>query len=66
MTPDRFRKCLALIGWSGRQLAAMLDMDERQVRRWAAGASIPIAVAGWLERLATCHESNPPPDKNAP
>lgn len=50
MTPDRFRSCLAALQWSQRGLADMLHMDERQVRRWAAGAVIPAAVAAWLEQ----------------
>ena len=64
MTPDRFRICLALIGWSGRKLADMLQMDERQVRRWAAGADIPPRVATWLETLAKHHERHPPPERS--
>lgn len=66
MDSDRFRECLASIGWSGRKLADMLAMDERQVRRWAAGSAIPQPVADWLEKLAHCHEHNPPPAKDAP
>lgn len=61
MTPDRLRECLALLSWSQRGLAAILDMDERQVRRWAAGATIPDDIGAWLERLARFHERNPPP-----
>ena len=61
MTPDRFRACLAALHWSQRGLADILKMDERQVRRWAAGAEIPVAVSAWLEALAKTHERNPPP-----
>ena len=62
MTPDRFRDCLAVIGWSQRKLAERLDKDERQVRRWAAGEyAVPTEIAAWLERLAVTHEANPPP-----
>ena len=52
MTPDRFRACLAALQWSQRGLADMLHMDERQVRRWAAGAAIPAETAAWIERAA--------------
>lgn len=61
MTPDRFRECLTALHWSQRGLAALLDVDERQVRRWAAGATIPPPVAAWLELLAAFHERHPPP-----
>lgn len=65
MTPDRFRECLAVLRWSQRGLADALAMDERQVRRWAAGADIPAPIAAWLERAGTWHEKNPPPRKNS-
>jgi hypothetical protein len=61
MTPDRFRECLHALHWSQRGLADILKMDERQVRRWAAGAEIPVEVSAWLEGLAKTHERNPPP-----
>lgn len=66
MTSDRFRECLALLHWSQRGLADALEMDERQVRRWAAGATIPRPIADWLEKLARYHERNPPPQRNDP
>ena len=62
MNADRFRECLALLCWSQRGLAAILDMDERQARRWAAGAAIPENVAAWLETLARFHACHPPPE----
>lgn len=62
MTPNRFRECLTLIGWSGHELARRLDKDERQIRRWASGAyAIPQPIADWLEKRARFHERNPPP-----
>jgi hypothetical protein len=62
MTPDRFRECLDLLNWSGRSLAALLQVDERQVRRWASGDyAIPQQIADWLDRMGRLHEANPPP-----
>jgi hypothetical protein len=62
VTPERFRQCLDALSWSGRGLAALLNIDERQVRRWANGDyEIPSGIAAWLERLAQYHERNPPP-----
>jgi transcriptional regulator with XRE-family HTH domain len=63
VTPDRLRECLALLRWSQRGLAEALDCDERQIRRWAAGAAVPPAVAAWLDRLAAYHERHPPPGR---
>ena len=62
MNADRFRECLALLCWSQRGLAAILDMDERQARRWAAGADIPETVAAWLDKLARFHDRHPAPE----
>jgi transcriptional regulator with XRE-family HTH domain len=63
MTPARLRECLALLRWSQRGLAEALACDERQVRRWAAGATVPPAIAAWLDRLAAYHARNPPPGR---
>lgn len=63
MTPQTLRRALAIIGWSQRGLADLLDVDERQVRRWATGATVPPAIAAWLTRLADFHEINPPPSR---
>ena len=64
MSPDRLRECLAVLAWSQRSLAVLIDRDERQVRRWAAGDyDIPEDVAAWLEKLVRFHERNPPPKR---
>ncbi|MBV1834972.1 helix-turn-helix domain-containing protein [Novacetimonas pomaceti] len=56
MTPTRLRECLALLRWSQRGLADVLDTHQTTVRRWATGAQpIPENVAAWLERLAKVH-----------
>ena len=62
MTATRFRQCLDTIGWSVCGIAAKLDVPETRPRRWAEGRyPVPKEVARWLERLATVHEKNPPP-----
>jgi len=62
MTSNRFRDCLAALGWTQRGLAATLRCDDRIIRRWASGdAEIPASVAAWLETLAKAHEALPPP-----
>ena len=62
MTPTRLCEALAALYWSQRGLAAALDIDERQVRRWAAGAyPVPVRVAAWLEGMARYAELHPAP-----
>lgn len=75
MTPTTLRAHLAALDWTQRGLAEMLAMDERQVRRWAAGHTpIPERIAAWVERAARelpplraavdeWHANNPPPAK---
>ena len=52
MTPDQFRAALASLRLSQRGFADLAHVDERQARRWAAGATIPAPVAEWLERAS--------------
>ncbi len=62
MTPDRFRECLAVLHWSQRGLAGILDTHPTTVRRMATGdAGIPDGVAKWLEELAAVHRTHPLP-----
>lgn len=76
MTPAAFRAAVTRLQWSYRGLADMVQHDERQVRRWAAGAAIPPAVADWIARaeaeLGPLQEAadawlqnNPPPPRNS-
>lgn len=63
MTPTRLRECLALLRWSQRGLADILDAHQTTVRRWATGAQpIPDNVAAWLERLSEVHARHEYPD----
>ena len=50
MTPTRMRECLALPGWSLRELARRLGIDDGSARQMARGKR-PIAdnLAAWLE-----------------
>lgn len=63
MTSDGLRVALNALHWSQRGLARILDLDERRVRRWAAGEPIPLAIARWLEIRARHAELNPPPER---
>lgn len=66
MTPAHLRHTLAALHWTQRGLADILGMDERQVRRWAAGQyPVPADIAEWLERRARSMEADPPPTRRA-
>lgn len=63
MTPARFIECREIIGWTRRQIAALLGCSENTLRQMEAEKqAIPPTLARWLERLAKAHERNPPPD----
>ncbi len=63
MTPERMRDCLAILGWSQRGFADIINVDEARVRKWARGAGHPMPkdLAVWLERRARAMEGDPPP-----
>lgn len=64
LTPDQLRDALALLGWSQRGFARILQRDEGTVRQWARGAlTIPSDVALWLDGLAGYFRQNPPPGR---
>lgn len=52
MTPAALRTLLDALGWSYRHLSDLTGVDERQCRRWAAGAPLPPEIAAWLEAAA--------------
>lgn len=50
MTPDRFAEIMDACCWSSRDLGAILDEDDRMIRRMRAGReAIPPSVASWME-----------------
>jgi ribosome-binding protein aMBF1 (putative translation factor) len=52
------------IGWSKRQLADILEMNERTLRRFddpRADATCPPVIRDWLETLASFHIAVPVP-----
>jgi ribosome-binding protein aMBF1 (putative translation factor) len=64
MTPTEFRACLEQLAWSQRDLARVVSLDDRLMRRWAAGQNeIPSNIAQWLKTLATFHAEHSPPLK---
>jgi hypothetical protein len=62
MTPLRLRECLHLLGRSQANLAKIINVPPRWVRRWADDDEpVPENVADWLEKLVAFHQQNPPP-----
>lgn len=64
MTPDRIKQCLQIIKryepLSQRGLAAIINYDERQVRRWISDSdhnTVPDDVAEWLETTTAFYQS---------
>jgi transcriptional regulator with XRE-family HTH domain len=57
---------LRTIGWSQRELARRVRVEETRVRRWVAGkAPMPLDLVAWLAKAAVWHERHPPPVCNA-
>lgn len=53
MTPQRCRECRMRLCLSVKDMAAVLGVDIRLVRRWEAGDwPVPPEVAAWLEAAA--------------
>jgi len=62
MAPRRLLVCLAVIGWSGHELARRTGRPQTTVRRWTTGETpMPADVAAWVETLAAFHRAHPAP-----
>jgi len=62
MSPRRLLVCLAVIGWSGHELARRTGRLQTTVRRWPRGRSpVPADVVAWMETLAAFHQVHPAP-----
>jgi transcriptional regulator with XRE-family HTH domain len=62
VTGTTLADALRTIGWSQRELARRIGVDETRVRRWARGAApVPEDVAAWLASAAAWHAEHPPP-----
>lgn len=58
------RQCLAEIGWSQAQLACMLDINDRTIRRWVGGHEpAPDWLMSWLAPIAAFHAAHPAPER---
>ena len=62
MTPATLKDTLLALGWSSRQLGAMLGLHPSTPGNWLLGRSaVPPDVAAWLERRAQSLRDDPPP-----
>ena len=62
MSPYRMRLCLAILGWSERELARRTGRHQTEVRRWIMAISpIDPDVAEWLTALAQFFRDHPAP-----
>ncbi len=60
MSHERFDEILALVRWGHTILAAKLNCDTREMRRWANGQNpVEPATAAWLEGLAAARGTPP-------
>lgn len=54
---------LEILGWSARQLADRLRVNERGVWRWMNGQNeTPERILSWLKVLAEFHKAHPLPE----
>lgn len=62
MITSRLRECLKTLRWDANDLVELLSCGRSDAEAWLAGrASVPLAVAAWLEALVRVHRSLPPP-----
>ena len=58
----RILRCLAILGWSERELARRTGRHQTSIRRWIDGTAATDAdVAEWLQLLAQFHRDHPAP-----
>ena len=62
MSGYRILRCLAILGWSERELARRTGRHQTTIRRWIDGTGATDAdVAEWLQLLAQFHRDHPAP-----
>ncbi len=67
MSSYRLLVCLAILGWSVRELARRLACHQTTVMRWTGATSpVPDEVAAWLETLTAFHAEHPAPQAITP
>ena len=65
MSAYRLLICLAVLGWSERDLARRTGRHQTTVNRWASGSSaVDDYTADWLELLVAFHIAHPAPRRS--
>ena len=63
MTPEEFRKHLAILAWSQHDLATLIGVHVNSVNRWVTGRGrVPESVAEWLTIMSEFMQQTAPPD----
>lgn len=66
MSAHRVLVCLAVLGWSERELARRTGRHQTTIKRWTGGSgAVDDGTAAWLERLVTFHLAHPAPRRGA-
>jgi hypothetical protein len=66
MSPHRLLVCLAVLGWSERELARRTGRHQTTIKRWTGGSgAVDDGTAAWLERLVAFHLAHPAPGRKA-
>ena len=62
MSAHRLLVCLAILGWSERELGRRADRHQTTIKRWTSGSGVIARdVAEWLEALVGFHTAHPAP-----
>jgi len=62
MSSHRLLVCLAVLGWSERELARRTGRHQTTIKRWASGSgAVDDDTAAWLEALVAFHLAHPAP-----
>jgi len=66
MSARRMLVCLAVLGWSERELASRTGRHQTTIKRWTGGSgAVDDGTAAWLERLVAFHLAHPAPGRKA-
>lgn len=66
MSPHRLLVCLAVLGWSERELARRTGRHQTTIKRWTGGGgAVDGDTAAWLENLVAFHLAHPAPRRGA-
>jgi hypothetical protein len=66
MSPHRLLVCLAVLGWSERELARRTGRHQTTIKRWTGGGgAVDGDTAAWLEQLVSFHLAHPAPRRGA-